>query len=263
MLTKRNVGPGIHANHFGARCYTATGLDCVLTTCSPSSHAATNCDSGHLYWYDSCGAREDMAENCGSRGCTSASCGAITWKDRSLALTGSLYVTDIALTSSGELIAIGTDSASITVRRWNGSWGEFAPGASTFTPPKLAYNPTLGLDFSNNPFVVYTTTFERTGYFPTHEVFLQRWSGTWSGMGDSATYDANSGGISRDFHIESETPRITVNEGGSPVVAWTHDSNDIAIGGWDGVGWTRSYNQAYKTSSSAICRSQSSNRVAR
>ena len=41
---------------------------------SCTSHASEKCDSGDLYWYDSCGNREEKKEDCGEYGCTSGVC---------------------------------------------------------------------------------------------------------------------------------------------------------------------------------------------
>lgn len=41
---------------------------------SCASHRSYRCDSGHVYWFNSCGTREDMQENCGTNGCTGDSC---------------------------------------------------------------------------------------------------------------------------------------------------------------------------------------------
>lgn len=41
---------------------------------SCASHRSYRCDSGHVYWFNSCGIREGIEENCGSNGCTGDSC---------------------------------------------------------------------------------------------------------------------------------------------------------------------------------------------
>jgi hypothetical protein len=41
-------------------------------SCEP--HASRSCSGGDVFWFDSCGVREERAEACGDRGCQGASC---------------------------------------------------------------------------------------------------------------------------------------------------------------------------------------------
>lgn len=43
-------------------------------SCVPTSHASSSCDSGDVYWYDSCGSREEKKEECDSCTCSENSC---------------------------------------------------------------------------------------------------------------------------------------------------------------------------------------------
>jgi cysteine-rich repeat protein len=56
------------------------GCQCDLDCggCTPVSHATAACYSGDLYWYDSCGAKEGLKENCGVATCADGACGDTT-----------------------------------------------------------------------------------------------------------------------------------------------------------------------------------------
>jgi hypothetical protein len=53
--------------------YEVNGLSCVQSTCTPASHASFACDQDDVYWYDSCGTRESIKEDC-SNGCSGNAC---------------------------------------------------------------------------------------------------------------------------------------------------------------------------------------------
>jgi hypothetical protein len=53
-----------------AQCRPATG------GCECAAHARRACDAGDLYWWSSCGRREELAEGCAGRGCVEGACGA-------------------------------------------------------------------------------------------------------------------------------------------------------------------------------------------
>ncbi|MBI2108186.1 hypothetical protein HYT54_03605 [Candidatus Woesearchaeota archaeon] len=55
--------------------YSQNGTACALIC---NSHASSICSSGHVYWYDSCNNRQEIKENCGTRGCSDGSCTACT-----------------------------------------------------------------------------------------------------------------------------------------------------------------------------------------
>lgn len=50
-------------------------------TASCESHASQSCAEGDVWWFDSCGTREELAEACGARGCQGAHCLASTRPD--------------------------------------------------------------------------------------------------------------------------------------------------------------------------------------
>jgi len=47
---------------------------CVRDECVPASHAGDACDSGDVYWFDSCGDKEEIKEECDDCVCTGNSC---------------------------------------------------------------------------------------------------------------------------------------------------------------------------------------------
>ena len=49
---------------------TCYGEGLCSNDCYPSSHYSYSCESGHVYWYDSCGDIEEIKENCGTSGYT-------------------------------------------------------------------------------------------------------------------------------------------------------------------------------------------------
>ena len=52
--------------------YTANGTTCIAEGCLP--HASYACDVGDIFWFDSCGTREERKESCGTDGCGGVSC---------------------------------------------------------------------------------------------------------------------------------------------------------------------------------------------
>ncbi len=50
-----------------------SGKECSKGKCvlSCASHASKKCDNGNLYWYDSCGKKEGLAQDCGADKTTS------------------------------------------------------------------------------------------------------------------------------------------------------------------------------------------------
>jgi len=57
----------------------ACRTDCIgiLTTACRrdcTAHGSARCDSGHVYWFDSCGNREERLVDCGGLGCSGAQC---------------------------------------------------------------------------------------------------------------------------------------------------------------------------------------------
>jgi hypothetical protein len=48
-----------------------SGQTCSNGSCGGcASHASKKCDSGNLYWYNSCGAKEELSQNCGTNSTT-------------------------------------------------------------------------------------------------------------------------------------------------------------------------------------------------
>ncbi len=171
--------------------YVPSSTSCVLATCSPATHASTACDAGHLYWYDSCGAREDQIENCGSRGCTSNACNAIGWLARDISFAGYNFG-DFNVTTNGQLIAVGSATAThaVALQRWDNGWAEFPSGSSTITPSNASFGSRVILAADGRPYVTYSAVFEVEHEFDSSEVYLHYWTGnTWSGLGDSALMD--------------------------------------------------------------------------
>lgn len=65
-----------------AGCGGGGGSDSALINpaeCLPA-HFVKSCYDGDVYWYNSCGRREDKAEECGANACVSGKCEApVTW----------------------------------------------------------------------------------------------------------------------------------------------------------------------------------------
>ena len=51
-------------------------LDGECTECK--SHASKKCSGGDVYWYDSCGQKEDKYKDCGSQSCSSGACKSVS-----------------------------------------------------------------------------------------------------------------------------------------------------------------------------------------
>ena len=49
--------------------YSSDGLSCIEDGCVPVSHASSTCDSGDIYWFDSCGYREEIKDHCAEQAC--------------------------------------------------------------------------------------------------------------------------------------------------------------------------------------------------
>jgi hypothetical protein len=56
--------------------YAGDGLSCVAQNCTPAPHASSACDTGNVYWYDSCGLKQDEKQSCDGRGCSGTTCNA-------------------------------------------------------------------------------------------------------------------------------------------------------------------------------------------
>ncbi len=55
--------------------YRNLGLSCVaLTGCTPTPRALALCDGGDVYWFDGCGARGELRQDCGDAGCSGGAC---------------------------------------------------------------------------------------------------------------------------------------------------------------------------------------------
>ena len=54
--------------------FNSLSVRCVRDQCIPTSHASYACDSGDVYWYDSCGNREEPKEECGTEACSIGAC---------------------------------------------------------------------------------------------------------------------------------------------------------------------------------------------
>lgn len=50
------------------------GKICESGSCSCKSHSSYSCDSGDVYWYNSCGVKEIQKNDCGGNGCTGNTC---------------------------------------------------------------------------------------------------------------------------------------------------------------------------------------------
>jgi hypothetical protein len=57
-----------------AQGYTRDNDRCVSDACTPTSRDSFSCAEGDVYWFDSCGQREDLKEDCGGEGCDGDEC---------------------------------------------------------------------------------------------------------------------------------------------------------------------------------------------
>jgi hypothetical protein len=53
--------------------YHTSGLSCVQDNCTPTVHASSTCDAGSVYWFDSCGTRQELKQSC-ANGCANGAC---------------------------------------------------------------------------------------------------------------------------------------------------------------------------------------------
>ena len=74
-----NVSPGI-TYYIGVYGYKGAGVYNlrIRTTCNTAqtcnSHSTTQCYNENAYWYNSCGQKEELKQNCNSLGCTNGQC---------------------------------------------------------------------------------------------------------------------------------------------------------------------------------------------
>ena len=64
--------PEFQYEKFGCGYYVWTMCRCLQPTCI--SHATSTCYNNDVYWYDSCGVREEKRTECGANGCSGGSC---------------------------------------------------------------------------------------------------------------------------------------------------------------------------------------------
>ncbi len=158
--------------------YVVSGLDCVEPDCVPTSHYASACDSGHVYWYDSCGAREELKDDCSVRGCGASGCNPVTWEDRSMTFSGTqVRDFDFAVTSSGEIIGVVARATGLFLQRRNrAGQSDFGNGNTTIPTSAAPMNVALALDKQDRPNLFYG---------PNRMQFV-RWNGIgWEGLAGS------------------------------------------------------------------------------
>ncbi len=205
--------------------YEASGLNCVVPSCVPASHAAQHCDSGSLYWYDSCGAREGIAASCGTRGCANDSCVAPVLYGLGGSLNG-IFTTntpnqDLAMHANGNP-SLAWVSGGNQVARWTGStWIQFS-GAVPNTG-----GVALGLDPSGAPYVSRNAAAEYNGS-DYRQLFVSRWNAAWESVGSTPE------GLDEVFAFPFATS-LAIAPTGQPYIAWA--TSGVWLKTFNGTSW--------------------------
>ncbi len=108
--------------------------DCI-PLCSSTSHASTACSDGDVFWFDSCGEREEVASDCGARGCDAALCGDVRMAALADSLSGWSYKLmpfDVAMDGTPYVIGILPtyyyENLAYDLLRWTGdAWEQPDP----------------------------------------------------------------------------------------------------------------------------------------
>src|SRR5262249_5592574 len=139
-----------------------------------TSHASQACDSGHVYWYDSCGGRQEIAQNCSIRGCTGTTCNPIAWVNRDVDFSGATVdATDFAVAGTGDIVAVAWPNTTVLTKRWRGTWADYATVVTTANSVLFL---SMVLDAQGEPNIA----------FAPHNVQFIKWTGSsWVGLGGS------------------------------------------------------------------------------
>ena len=145
-------------------------LTCLAASCEPVDEAYFLCDRGHLYWFDSCGNRQNMLVDCRARGCENVvvteqvgdtvissrqpQCNAPSWSLRAWVpeAADDIVAFDFDISVNGDIVGfadVGDRYVGALLR--DGAWHTFA-SLSVETPHSQPY---VGFTEELWPIVVY------------------------------------------------------------------------------------------------------------
>lgn len=212
-----------------------TGATCSLVNnvaqCSCRAQASSRCDSGHLYWFDSCGNRGTQQQSC-THGCAQGACQAPITVTLNIVGSGRIDYTDSSgsCTMSGcrRTLAAGTEvvlTATATAPQWMTGWSGPCTGQDQcrFTPTNdVTVTATFG---SAN--LIFTTS-------ATHAASMGGLAGAdalcQSAAPDSNTYKAWLAGGTTSAASRLGSARGWVRPDGKPVADTVQDI--LAGRGW-------------------------------
>jgi hypothetical protein len=202
---------------------------CVPQGCAqPSSHASSICDSGHIYWQDSCFGLEEIRTDCGARGCSGLRCNDIRWVPRDLTFSANnIRATDFAVGSSGRVVAVAANATGLTLASWSGTWGDFSSAGNVIATTTSVGTVSVVLDSNERPQLAYGST----------RVVFTRWNGgAWEGLASS---DAESVGV--DSTTNALSLGLALDGRGFPIVGYVVLAGMPAffpvVRQWDGNRW--------------------------
>lgn len=198
--------------------------DCILPNCVPTTRATQLCLDSDVYWYDSCGAHEELAAECGSRGCESSACVPPHWENRDLDL-GALSATEVdasfVITSDKRVIVAVADLDRLRFYVWQDGWRPYSADAP-FSAPATPIIRVNGNDIPSVEFVA-------GGNGSNH---LLTFAGcSWCSVGNST--------------FSSGFADLMLDAAGRPTVAVAYDNTAtgrafVLATFWDGAVWQRS-----------------------
>ena len=230
---------GVDSGQAACNCdlpYIANGFDCVLPNCEPAPppYKRLVCDGEHMYEYDSCGSKKDLAESCGARGCTTANgCYPITWKPRDATFDNfKIDSADFVIRSDGTLVVAARglrqqSQAILAFRQWTTElgWDQLAASANV-----TLLSPTVGsvqLEVGPRDQLAYICS-DVSG--DEDQIHYAEWSnGAWETKGLSA----NGLAIGR-------MPSFAFDSGGRPAISYVVGSGgegDVYFLSWRGASW--------------------------
>ena len=127
--------------------------------------------------------------------------------------------------------------SNVFYAQWNagsGSWTGLANSKSTFGVSVQLFNdalhPSLDLDPNGYPVIAWQQAQSAGGF---DQIFMRRWNGTaWAADGNSMT----NGGISGGSSHTNAWPKVRVNAGNVPVIAWQENGSGgngtVHVCGW-------------------------------
>ncbi len=214
--------------------YSAVGLSCVEDGCTPTAHASAACDQGDLYWYDSCGGREELQLSCGGFGCADAACNPDPCAGVSCSGFGSCVAsggspqcncfsgyTAVALSCVAEGCS-PTSHAYAACDQGDVHWFDSCGGREDLRASCAG----AGCLFDQ----CGPSPWQTLGGSASTE-HLTTWK-TGSGSGDGISLSPFGAG----------PPSLILDAGGRPIVAWAIDTWDgsysaVHVRRWDGVAW--------------------------